>query len=279
MHPQLLTVIKADKLQDWTKEEWAKWYVEPKFDGARLIYHKGKFLSRTGKPLHNLDHIAAALEPLSESWTLDGEVYGEDWSTTMSVARSSKTEKAGNWLKFAVFDSLTNEEWEQQYCMYTLADRRDHLNTLWTPNNHSHLVPRVTVEDYEQFSIYHEDNLTAGCDGTVLKLKNSLYEFRRTKTWLKVKPVETFDCVVVGVKEGTGKYKGMLGALEIQPELGGPTSFCSGMTDEQRSLWWSPYYKPGCPAIIGKTIEVQARGVHKSGRLIEPRFIRIREDK
>ncbi|MGL5917861.1 MAG: hypothetical protein ACRCYM_01275 [Cetobacterium sp.] len=274
MQPQLLTVIKAEKLQGWDKEEWAKWYLEPKFDGARLIYHKGKFLSRTGKPLHNLDHIADGLNYLEPGWTLDGEVYGKNWSETMSVSRSSKTEKTGNGLKFAVFDALTSEEWEAQRSEVPLHHRRTDLSLIWTHNEHSHLVPKVTVEDYEQFSIYHEDNLTAGCDGTVLKLKDSLYEFKRTKTWLKVKPVETFDCVVVGVKEGTGKYRGMLGALEIQPEGLGPTSFCSGMTDELRKAWWNPGIAP-----YGKIIEVQARGVHKSGRLIEPRFIRIREDK
>ncbi|MGL5934581.1 MAG: hypothetical protein ACRCZI_03045 [Cetobacterium sp.] len=274
MQPQLLTAIKVDKLQGWPKEEWAKWYLEPKFDGARLIYHRGKFISRTGKPLHNLEHIAEALKPLSDTWTLDGEVYGTDWATTMSVARSSKTTKAGNGLKFAVFDVLTNDEWKDQGCIWSLETRRRQLQMIWAPNEHSHLVPQATVEDYEQFSIYHEDNLTTGCDGTVLKLKDSLYEFKRTKTWLKVKPVETFDCVVVGWKAGTGKYSGVLGALEIRPEEGGPTSFCSGMSDAQRYDW-----AVKLAGIMGKTVEVQARGVHKSGRLIEPRFIRIRADK
>jgi DNA ligase-1 len=113
----------------------------------------------------------------------------------------------------------------------------------------------------------------------VLKRKDSLYEFKRTRTWLKVKPVLDCNCLVVGMTEGTGKYKGMLGALEVLPENAkkehtGVFTRVSGMTDEQRREWWGP----SGPRIIGKWIEVSYRKVNPSGRLVEPRFVRIRTD-
>ncbi len=47
MQPQLLTVIKEEVLKTWTLEEWKMWRAESKFDGARLIYHKGSTSGHT----------------------------------------------------------------------------------------------------------------------------------------------------------------------------------------------------------------------------------------
>lgn len=276
MTPQLLTVIKQEALQAWSPEEWAKWWVEPKYDGARLIYHKGKFLSRTGKPLHNLDHLKEDLKGLS-GWTLDGEVYGKNWADTMSVARASKTVKDNNGLRFAVFDGMADHEWEDRISNFTLEERYRTTKKVLAEMrcNFIHPVPHSSlVNDYEIFSLIHRDNLAAGCDGTVLKRWNSLYEFKRTKTWLKVKPIETYDCKVIGLVEGEGKHKGRMGALEILPEGSEVRSYVgTGFTDEERIAWWA-WRRVGTVMV-----EVEARGVHPSGRLIEPRFIRIRGDK
>lgn len=273
--PQLLTVVKEDTLRTWTPQAWREWVIEPKYDGARLIYHKGQFLSRTGKPLHNLEHIAEELKHLRD-WTLDGEVYGDDWASTMSVARASKTKKDGGKLRFGVFDVLVNSEWEQQACVRPFHERREYTSLLLPSRDNRefvHVVNQYRAYSFEEFQALHKQNLENGCDGTVLKRLDSLYEFKRVKTWLKVKPVETFDCLVVGWKTGTGKYTDMIGALEILVSPG-VTCYCSGMSDAQRKDW-----RTNEGWIIGKTIEVQARGVHPSGALIEPRFIRIREDK
>jgi len=279
MPPQLLTVVTEETLKTWTPDEWAKWWIEPKLDGARMIYHKGKFFSRTGKPLHNLEHIAEELATLPQGWTLDGEVYGADWASTMSAARASKTVKAHNGLRFGVFDILTDMDWEDQSCPghCTLRERRkvvaEHVHGL----KHTHITHPIFVDNLSRFLTVHSSNLGHGCDGTVLKRWDSLYEFKRTKTWLKVKPRLDADGVVVGMKEGEGKYKGMCGALEVLPEGALVTTFVSGMIDQQRNEWWA--LRETRASIIGKTIEVKIRGVHPSSRWIEPRFHRIREDK
>lgn len=284
MQPQLLTVITEEKLKAWTPEEWSNWFVEPKFDGGRSTYHKGKFSSRTGKPFHNLDHLLGVLKGIN-GWTLDGEIYGTNWAETMSVARASKTVKTENNLKFAVFDIMEDDDWTTQSNVEKLGERRKTLRhvlrSTCTGGVLIHPVPFTQVPDYSAFAAIHAHNLASGCDGTVLKHRDSLYEFKRTKTWLKVKPCLDADGLVVGMKEGEGKYKGMCGALEVIPEAElqgkGISTFVSGMVDEQRQCWWNHRASP--TTIIGKTIEVKIRGVHPSGRWIEPRFHRIREDK
>jgi DNA ligase-1 len=135
-------------------------------------------------------------------------------------------------------------------------------------------VQPFALWSYEEFVVFYDKCLKNGCDGVVLKHHHSMYEFKRTKTWLKVKPEHTVDGKVVGVRVGKLKYAGILGALVFEPEGSTVITNVSGMTDEQRHYWWTHQY-----AIVGKTIEVKCRGIHPTGKLIEPRFVRIREDK
>lgn len=281
MHPQLLTVVDKEVLKTWTPDEWLKWRIEPKLDGYRITYHKGQFLSRTDKPFHNLEHIGAELAQFP-GMTFDGELYGKNWEDAAQARRSKNG--GANDLKFCVFDMMPDENWIEQDFAATLALRRQYMVQVFERwlITYANLVEQYKVDNYHDFLVHHTNHLAFGCDGTVLKREDSLYEFKRTKTWLKVKPAETYDMLVIGMVEGTGKYRGMLGALELVDaeecqrlnQEHWVISRCSGMTDAQRKAWWiSP------KTIEGKTVEVAARGVHKSGKLIEPRFIRIRDDK
>jgi DNA ligase-1 len=132
------------------------------------------------------------------------------------------------------------------------------------------------VNGYEGFEYLHNRNLAMGCDGTVLKRKDSLYEFKRTKTWLKVKPALDVDCKVIGMEEGTGKHEGRMGALIVMPENQCvSTKVGTGFTDAERQ-WWHENLKK---MVFNTWIEVTYRKVNPSGRLVEPRFVRIRYDK
>jgi DNA ligase-1 len=275
MQPQLLTVVDKEALKTWTADEWTKWRIEPKYDGYRLTYHKGQFRSRTGKPFYNLEHIQAELARFSEL-TFDGELYGGSWE---EAAKARRSKNGGvNTLRFAVFDMLFDEEWERQGCGRSFGHRRYQLCATIGDGELSFVhVPRQwKVDNYKDFLRIYDSNLAIGCDGTVLKHEDSLYEFKRTRTWLKVKPVQTFDCTVLGMREGEGKHKGRMGKLTAALDVGSlvTTDVGTGFTDVQRERWWNNQKE-----IVGKTIEVEARGVHKSGKLIEPRFIRTREDK
>jgi DNA ligase-1 len=280
MQPQLLTVVEKEDLQTWPTSEWQKWQIEPKRDGFRLLIVDGVPQSRSGKPLHNIQHILEELDHHSKGMVFDGELHGDTWEQTSHVARASKSEREEK-LTYTIFDALTVHEWNNQYTTRTLQERQKWMQKYTPETDHVKFVVPIQVARYSEFEIVHKINLAAGCDGTVLKRKDSLYEFKRTKTWLKVKPALDCDCLVVGMEEGTGKYKGMLGALVVLPALNGvdgkpvaATTKVSGMTDDQRRYWWRN------PSVIqGALIEVTYRKVNPSGRLVEPRFVRIREDK
>ena len=101
------------------------------------------------------------------------------------------------------------------------------------------IIPRVLTTDPEEGERVLEASLEAGHEGVVVKDAASLYAAgRRGGAWRKVKPVRTYDLVVLGAEWGHGRRHGWLSNLHLgarDPRSGefvmvGKTF--KGMTDE-----------------------------------------------
>jgi DNA ligase-1 len=98
------------------------------------------------------------------------------------------------------------------------------------------------------------ESLAAGHEGVVVKATDSVYAAgRRGKSWVKVKPVLTYDLVVLAAEWGSGRRAGMLsnlhlGAYDPAGDLGEPGGFVmvgktfKGLTDEL--LRWQTEHFP-----------------------------------
>jgi ATP-dependent DNA ligase len=100
-------------------------------------------------------------------------------------------------------------------------------------------IPGTFTSDTEEARKVLDDALRAGHEGVVVKDAASLYTAgRRGKAWRKVKPVRTYDLVVLGAEWGHGRRHGWLSNLHLgarDPVTGvfvmvGKTF--KGMTDE-----------------------------------------------
>jgi ATP-dependent DNA ligase I len=100
-------------------------------------------------------------------------------------------------------------------------------------------IPRTLTTDPDEGQRVLEEALRAGHEGVVVKDAASLYAAgRRGKAWRKVKPVRTYDLVVLGAEWGHGRRQGWLSNLHLgarDPRTGdfvmvGKTF--KGMTDE-----------------------------------------------
>lgn len=111
---------------------------------------------------------------------------------------------------------------------------------------------------YEEVERLFKKAQEAGYEGLVLRADSG---------WYKVKQQETYDVVVKGVIEGTGKYIGKLGAVYTDKGKVG-----TGFTDKQRADLFNKSF-------IGTTIEVESMGLTPSGKFRHPRFLRERFDK
>jgi ATP-dependent DNA ligase I len=77
-------------------------------------------------------------------------------------------------------------------------------------------IPAVVTSDPAEAERVQEEALSAGHEGVVVKDAASLYTAgRRGKTWRKVKPVRTYDLVVLGAEWGHGRRQGWLSNLHL----------------------------------------------------------------
>jgi DNA ligase-1 len=163
-----------------------------------------------------------------------------------------------------------------------------------------HLVPGEVTADPEVAERVLADALAAGHEGVVVKGIESAYEAgRRGKRWLKVKPVLTYDLVVLGAEWGYGRRTGWLsnlhlGARDPEGEFGPAGGFVmvgktfKGLTDALLR-WQTEYFPtialpgpetPGAVLVEPSTVvEVAIDGVQRSTRYpggVALRFARVK---
>jgi ATP-dependent DNA ligase len=123
------------------------------------------------------------------------------------------------------------------------------------------LVKSKMVNDTQEAQLFFQEQLAAGEEGAVLKNIKSLWVPKRSRDLGKMKASEEADLKIVSLVEGTGKYFGMLGAIEYETEDGLVTgNVGTGLTDFQRKQMWAIK-----DTMIGKIITV------KYNQLIEDR--------
>ncbi|MGO9904974.1 MAG: ATP-dependent DNA ligase [Solirubrobacteraceae bacterium] len=100
-------------------------------------------------------------------------------------------------------------------------------------------IPSVLTSDAEEAERVLEESLSAGHEGVVVKDAASTYAAgRRGQAWRKVKPVRTFDLVVLGAEWGHGRRRGWLSNLHLGARDPASGSFVmvgkcfKGLTDE-----------------------------------------------
>ena len=122
----------------------------------------------------------------------------------------------------------------------------------------------------------NKEALEKGFEGLMIKPSNNYYECKRSHAWLKIKPFIEVTLKVIDIQEGTGKHEGKLGAFSVEGEDDGKffsLSVGSGLTDEQRDMYWADKDK-----LIGRLIEVRADAITKSieGEHFSLRFPRFK---
>ncbi|MBR1240267.1 ATP-dependent DNA ligase [Bradyrhizobium sp. AUGA SZCCT0274] len=118
-------------------------------------------------------------------------------------------------------------------------------------------------------------NPTADDIQSQLQRANSLgYEglvLRQRDHWIKIKPEETHDVIIIGYVEGRGKHLGRLGYVKTaMGDVG------SGFTDNEREVLWA---EAKADRLIGQVIEVSSMETTTNAKFRHPSFVRTRPDK
>lgn len=216
--------------------------VEWKLDGIRIqIHRQGQEVRVYTRNLNDITHTlpgivaATRLLPVSQA-VLDGEAL---WMREHGPATFQDTVSqidgaaAPEGIVTFLFDLLHVDG--DDLLDTPLEERAARLEAL-AP----HLkIPGLLTTDPGTAERVLEEALRAGHEGVVVKDAASLYSAgRRGKAWRKVKPVRTYDLVVLGAEWGHGRRQGWLSNLHLgarDPSGGEPVMVgkCfKGLTDE-----------------------------------------------
>lgn len=259
---------------------------EPKLDGFRFYAFKHTIdkvvlTSRNGLELFGYELLEKEILENTEGfgYILDGEMGGMDFNSTMSTKgkkQKGKISVANLFDILPIANFMTKQPYDKP-----LSERKEWLQEVVSETQTLRIVEFSQPYEFDEETITknYESYLEQGYEGSMVKDYNSIYEYRRSYSWLKNKPEETFDAPIVDFKEGAKgtKNEGRLGAFIVDLE-GTLVNVGGGFTDKQRTEFWEKRSE-----LLGKTIEFlgQERTKNKQGTssVRFGKFKKIRKDK
>lgn len=265
------------------------WYGEYKIDGIRLLVfvypdRSIKAVTRNNKNVTNKFKLLFpkykllvdnGLKIFKDGFVLDGEFYYESMFQTQSILfkKDTLTDKK---CFFYIFDIIPLKSWNRKKCVMNYLTRKKVLNRIVKPEYSKYgfkLLEYFKIATKKDLDKFFHRALSKGYEGLVLKKGDSVYEFKRSPIWLKLKRLRSSEYKCIGVERGTGRNKDKLGAIIIDYN-GKKVGVGSGFTDKQREYYWKNKDK-----IIGKKVEVAFYDETNKKSLRFPRFIKVRDDK
>lgn len=272
---------------------------EVKYDGTRSIAicedGVASYVSRSGKPTDHLmglfdDELAEIEKRVGEPIVVDGEALASSFTETINAKKKTNQEAKDN-LNFYAFDIMTLREWKAKECNTIQTERSKFLAALLEDLGCKKIIKsgsKICYNYDEVYAYYLKVTQTGGKgkdEGLIIKKLDALYEWDRSKSWMKWKPVYTYDGKITGFYPGEegSKYEHTLGGVMIEGEDENGVKFAnscgSGFDDDMRDEIFNNQDK-----YLGATVELEGQELTlASGKTIHairfPIFKKFRTDK
>lgn len=247
-------------------------FVSPKIDGARMIIRKEGLFTRNGKSYFSCPHIHTLFEPLFKKypeWIIDGEIYSheENFEKIMSLVRKSKPteedlEESKKIIKIYIFDGVINNLEEGFNNRFNII--KQEINNLIGKTDFIKFVENIEINYQKEVEEYHNKFVEEGYEGVMIRLPNSIYENKRSKSLLKYKHFLDNEFKIINIIEGKGNRSGIAGNLVLKMKDG--KEFSSGIRGGEE------YYKfilKNKSKLIGRVATIRYQELSKDGI---PRF-------
>lgn len=282
---------KTLKKMDWPA------IAQTKFDGMRVIFvvdpdrgivtghtRSGRVLDTFG--LFDNELLALTNEIGNGTLVLDGELIDTVSSRKASNGILNKCLKGtatADMLEsfmfycwdFVPYENFKDGKWSISYkTRYSMLRDSD-----FSSRKDRVLVPNFEwINNPEHAEDAAKARYDAGEEGIILKNPNSGWEGKRVDHHIKYKAELEIDLEVIGVHEGTGKYRGQLGHITCRTNDGGlVTGVGSGFSDEERDKYYTENIVGSIVAVkYNEVIEKKDEDVKS---LFLPIFVEIRSDK
>lgn len=195
--------------------------VQAKLDGIRLQVHRNGdevalFTRNLNDVTDRLSDVCALVRSFDDdSFVLDGELIGVSEDSPEAFQDTASTFSSGGdsdrvELDVSFFDILHRNG--EDLVDLPLSDRLVQLVEVVG----EHAIAGIITDDPVEAEAFAVETLDQGHEGVMVKAIDSVYAAgRRGKTWRKVKPVFTYDLVVLGAEWGHGRRTGKLSNLHL----------------------------------------------------------------
>jgi len=251
--PQLATVYAG-------QVDPARCFVSEKYDGVRAIWDGRVLRHRSGRAVSAPASFIAALPTAP----LDGELWlgrGRFEALSARVRRVEPDEHEWRDVRYMVFDTPVGR--------LPFAARLERL-AAFAPELRApvELAPQWRVADRVELQQAFVRTVAGNGEGLMLHVADALYMAGRSEALLKMKPHLDAEAVVVGHRLGTGKYRGLVGALEVESAEGRRFFVGSGLSDASRRE----------PPAIGANITYRYRDLTSTGLPRFATYLRLHDD-
>ena len=255
--------------------------LDTKLDGMRVltvVYPNGRVLqtSRNGKELVNFtvicDQIAKVAHTFTEPTVLDAEVMSKNFQDLMKQARR-KTDVQADDAVLNLIDIIPLSEFLAGKGKVKQLARLERLHKWYADNEAA--MPNVAVLGYEivdldtkegQARLYEVNAiaLAAKAEGIMLKDPDAVYECKRSKNWLKMKP---FIVIFEGTEDGKFIRVSCGGGFSIKQRAqiwathtGKPVAW----QKKEKGKWVTYVEQPEGEDVMGRIGEIRADAITKS---------------
>jgi len=201
-------------------------YIQAKLDGVRCLFTKDGAFSRNGKQFMNLRHIEMALKPFfaeQPDVVLDGELYNHklkrDFEKIISLVRKQKPTdedrlNAQHLVQFHVYDYFDGVVYDNYQTRMQLL-----VNAGFYDAQIKH-VASLLVDSYNYARIQHEEFLSLGYEGSIIRNGDGIYKHGRSYDLMKFKDFSDTEATIIDYVTGKGKRTGTLGKFIMQDDDG-----------------------------------------------------------
>ncbi len=246
--------------------------VQYKYDGNRAYCkirpHGVEMYSRVGVEMVYLEQVKRELllifDNLPEDTIIDGELYHPDGLQVLQSIIKTKGQRHSQMdeVKYYVFDVYIPSKKETEY----IARRKcisDAFGSIDQSGDYISLVDHWIIHSIAELHDIFDKSIKTGCEGIVVRKcikKESYYTTRRNNNWLKIKPVDDAEGIVVAVNEAKNADSGTA-VFVLELPSGIRVKCRPAATREQRRIWWE-----NPDTCIGKQYTYYYNGLTRDGK-------------
>jgi hypothetical protein len=239
-------------------------YVQPKYNGMRMLYDGKKAWSRGGKLM--IPEVIQHLQFDTKGCIVDGELILPGNQLLQETMKAAKKYRPGvsDKLTYVVYDVVDSKIFSHRYYEIVVCLDKP-LQVL--------LAPTYVALNEEEIIKFHKQFVQQGYEGIIVRNNNEGYCIgQRSNQLQKYKTFVDAEFRIVNVLEGEGSYKG---CARFECDNGeGRTFFCNpeGTLEYKKELWFKR------ESLLNKWLTIRYQELSKENVPLFPVGVMVRQD-